>query len=333
MKRYRLYGLELLSSLPLTHGVPEAAPTSASSPDLTFELVGEGGAGQPPLPGEGPGEEPAYRSPERLATGEPILTASRAGARILLRYAGEAAFAVGERRIVGRPERPGADGLALVELRLLGPVLACWLERTGVLALHAAAATVDGRAVALLSGNQGGKSCLAATLATAGVPLLSDDVLAVEPVSSGGLLARPSYPQMRLWPEDARRFAGAAGLPFADLARAHPGFDKLRVPLGPGGLGSFDPEARPLAAVYVPERRSGAALAIEPLAPRAALVALLAGSFLPRLGEALGWSARRLDLLARLVRGVPVRRLVVPAGFEHLPRVRDALLADVAGLP
>lgn len=326
MRRYRLYGLELASSLPLSHAVPEVRP-SDSSPDLTFELL-DGEA----LPGEGDGDVPVYRSPERLPSGESILVASRAAGRILLRYRGEASFALERDRIVGRPERPGAEGRDLVELRLLGPVLACWLERSGLLALHAAAASVEARAVALLAGNHGGKSCLAATLATSGIPLLTDDVLAVEMCSPSGFLARPSYPQMRLWPGDAGRFAGAAGLSVEALPRAHPDFGKLRLPLGAGGLSRFDPEPRSLAVVYVPERRPGGDVTIRPLASREAVLALLAGSFLPRLSEALGWSARRLDLLAHLAREVPVRRLAYPDGFEHLARVRDALLADVVTL-
>lgn len=328
MKRYRLYGLDLASSLPLSFQVPEAAPPAGAPPDLTFDLLaphaslGAGGAG-----------EVVYRSSERLPDGESALTASRAGGRILLRYAGEASFVLEERRILGRPERPGDDGLALVELRLLGPVLACWLERAGLLALHAAAATVAGKAVALLAANHGGKSCLAATLAAAGRPLLTDDVLAVEPRSPAGFMARPSYPEMRLWPEDAERFTAGTGLTAATLPRAHPGFEKLRLPLGAGGLGRFDPVPRPLGAVYVPERHAaGSEVWIESLPARQALLTLLRASFLPRLTAALGWSARRLDALARLAEAVPVRRLVYPDGHEHLREAADALWRDAAAL-
>lgn len=331
MKRYRLYGLDLASSLPFASAVPEVPESEAGAPpDVTFELVRS--ATGAVLPVEASDEQVVYRSPERGAHGESVLVASRAGSWIALHYAGEATLGLDEDVVRGRPERPGADGLALVELRLLGPGLACWLERSGLLALHAAAVTVEGRAVALLSANHGGKSCLAATLVASGLPLLTDDVLALETAPSGGFLARPSYPQMRLWPPDAVRFAGSR-LSVPSLPRAHPDFDKVRVPVGAGGLGTFDLEPRPTAVVYLPERRAVAAPAVEPLPPRAALVAVLRRSFLPRLVEALGWGPRRLDLLARLVREVPVRRLVLPDGFEHLPRIRDALLEDVADLP
>ena len=322
MKRYRLYGLDLASELPLTHAVPEATPEG--EPDLVFELAPSSAR---LLPGEDDAAaEVVYRSAERRPDGAPVLTAARAGAVTVLRYAGEAVFTVGTRRIVARPEVPGREGLALVEVRLLGPVLAFWLERSGVAALHAAAVTVGGGAVALLATNRGGKSSLAAALVDAGHPLLTDDVLAVEPAPQDGFRARPAYPQMRFWPEDAAHRLGAetaAGLP-----RAHPGFEKLRVPVA-----CFDREPRPLARIYLPVLRppgEPGPVAIEPLSPREALVALLGGSFLPRLAEAMGWSERRLDLLGRLASAVPVRRVVVPHGLEHLPAAASRLAEDAA---
>jgi len=38
---------------------------------------------------------------------------------------------------------------------------------------------------------------------------------------------------------------------------------------------------------------------------------------------------QRLDFFARMVQQVPMRRLIYPAGYEHLPRVREAVPADV----
>ncbi len=321
MKRYRLYGLDLASELPFTHAVPEMS--ADGEPDLVLELAPSSAR---LLPGEDDAEaEVVYRSAERRPDGAPVLTATGAGAVTFLRYAGEAAFTVGERRIVARPEIPGPDGLALVEVRLLGPILAFWLERAGVVALHAAAVTIHGGAVALLASNRGGKSSLAAALVDAGHLLLTDDVLAVEP-SGEGFRARPSYPQMRFWPDDAARRLGSEAA--AGLARAHPGFDKIRVPVA-----RFDRQTRPLVRLYLPARRppgeSGPVL-IEPLTAREALLALVAGSFLPRLAEAMGWGGRRLDLLARLAAAVPARRIVLPHGLEHLPEVASRLAEDAA---
>lgn len=331
MKRYRPYGLDLASELALAHPVPELLSGPATGPpDLTFERISDG-----PLPGEDdPGIETIYRSTELRPDGEPVLSALSAGGagpgRItLLRYAGEASFSVSERRIVGRAEAPGADGRALLELRLVGPVLAFWLERSGTPTLHASAVAVGERAVAFLAGKEGGKSSLAAAFLDAGHRLLTDDVLAVRVPRAGDteFEALPASPQMRFRPEDAARRLGAARA--AGLPRAHPWAEKVRLPVE-----RFEPEPRPLARIHLLDRRVGGdrvtiePVSIEPVRGREAVLALVAGSFLPRLVAAMGWGPRRLDLLARLASEVPIRRVSFPGGLERLPEVVDRLAED-----
>ena len=48
--------------------------------------------------------------------------------------------------------------------------------------------------------------------------------------------------------------------------------------------------------------------------------------------EVIGLQPQRLDFFAQMVQQVPMRRLAYPSGFEHLPRVRDAILQDLEGL-
>jgi hypothetical protein len=55
---------------------------------------------------------------------------------------------------------------------------------------------------------------------------------------------------------------------------------------------------------------------------------LLHHSFIPHAVQALGWQRHRLPSFAQLLQTVPLRRLRYPSGFEHLPRVREAVLAD-----
>ena len=329
MKRYRLYGLDLVSDFPFSHPLPElAGEPAAGRAEVRFDLLPRGGV----LPGdEAPRARVVYRSPERAKGGESVLIATRAGERTLLRFAGVAEFSVARERIAARPEGSDDPRLpAVVELRLLGPVLAFRLESSGVAVLHASAVAVDGRAVAFLSANRGGKTTLATSLMAAGAKLLTDDVLPVQPPagSSGDFLALPGYPQVRAWPADAERLLAQEPEALRGLARVHPGHDKLRVPVGPDGLGRFEPSPRPLARIYLPERRNGGPVSIVPVPAREALIALVRHSFLPRLVEALGWAERRLELLARLVEAVPVSRLVYPGGAGRLEAVRRAVLAD-----
>ena len=80
-------------------------------------------------------------------------------------------------------------------MRLLGPVIAYWLERAALPVLHASAVAVGGEAAAFLAGSTGGKSSLAAALVAAGCPLLSDDLVAIEAVPHASFLGRSSYPR------------------------------------------------------------------------------------------------------------------------------------------
>ena len=312
----RIYGLNLASSVDLSHQLEPAC----GPPDIAVDVAG----GPPEMPGDPAGEAPCWESPERASDGRPVTRLTRRGPWWALDFHAVGTFFVGDRRIVAVPEA-GAPP-ELLELRLLGPVLSFWLELRGIVCLHASAVVADGRAVVFLAHHGGGKSSLAATLVEQGLPLLTDDVLPLETLPDGSLRARPGYPQMRFWPAEAERFAGAA----EELPRVLSSLDKRRVAVGPHGFGAFHGEPCPLAAVFLVERRDDAVGAeIEPVLPSQAVVALLAGSFLPRLAAGAGLQERRLDLLARLVEAVPVRRLVFPRGSGPVEPVVARVLAAV----
>ena len=217
----------------------------------------------------------------------------------------------------------------VVEVQLLGIVLACWLEWQGIPTLHASAVVVDDHAVAVLSTGGGGKSSSAVTLMQAGHPLLADDIVPVER-SGEACIGRPGYPQMRMWPEQAEHFLGH----YEDLEIVYPGYSKRRVPVEENGLGSFCAVSRPLARLYLPERRKvvdwGVRTEITPVPRREALMALIGHSFVPHLVEAMGLQSRRLGFFAEMISRVPVRRVIYPSGLDHLPRVRRAILNDLS---
>jgi hypothetical protein len=185
--------------------------------------------------------------------------------------------------------------------------------------------------VAFLSSNRGGKSTLAAALTKRGYPLLTDDVVSIE-YSLGTFLGRPSYPAMRMWPEEAQHFLGH----YADLELVHPMLSKRHISVGSGGFGTFYNTPRPLACIYLPERNGPADRRgdsqITPIPPRDAVLELVRHSFTPRAVEALGLQPTRLATFTRLVQGIPVRGLAYPSGFENLPSVLDAILQDLASL-
>lgn len=267
---------------------------------------------------------PVYSSSLRGPRGGPVLQVFEKDGAFLLSFPGVAVFSVGTDGISYSPAPP--ERRDLIEVRFLGTVLAFFLERSGVPVLHASAVDVDGRAVAFLGNNRGGKTGLAASFLRAGFSLLGDDLAPLD-AGSEPVMVRPGIPQMKAWPDLAHHLLGGIeGLP-----RVLETIEKRWIPVGPpAGFGSFCGEPRPLGSVYLPRREEASAqVRIEALRPRDAVVELLRTSFLARLVDALGWQPRRLDLLSRLAAATPVRRLVYPAGFEHLDRVRDAVLADL----
>lgn len=313
---FRLFGLTLSTDFAFANRL---AP-GAGSPDLTFTCVKES-----PLPGALEQAQPVYASPYRTKDGESQLYLYLSGDCAVMRFPGVADFYLWSDHIVCH--LPNPSYAYMVEIRLLGPVLSFWLEQHGIAALHASAVAINERAVAFLSSNKGGKSSLAAMLVKAGYPLLTDDILPVERCESI-FLGRPGYPTMRMWPDEAQYFLGY----YEKLELVHPELDKRRVPLGPGGLGNFCSTAQPLACLYLPERYNPqgqkASIEITPISPRNATVELVRHSFSARVVEAAGWASRRLEFFAHMARQVPMRRLVYPSGFERLPVVQDAILAD-----
>lgn len=268
--------------------------------------------------------QPLYRSPFRGKGGESLGLLYRDEAGEVLCFPGAGQFRIGSDRIDGFTP-PSEVGPA--EVRLLGPVLSYWLERQGLPTLHASAVAVEGQAVGFLSRQGGGKTGLAAALVRAGYPLLTDDVLPLEE-REGSFFARPGYPQMRMWPDEAAWFAER----WQELPRVHPEADKRWVPIGSmggAGFGDFLDATLPLACLYLPERRPAGPVEVHEISPRDALIELVRHSFAPRLVEAAGLQPFRFDFFARLVRSVPVRRLVYPSGFERLQKVVEY----VANLP
>jgi hypothetical protein len=317
---YNLYGLNLASDFAFATHLAEGD----GEPDLTFRLVDT-----PPATGWDEGTPAFASSPELDGVEESLVYAYRHGDYDVLRCTDIADYYLWQDRIVCHLLDPRHEYLA--EIHLLGPVFSLWLELRGMPALHASAIVVEERAIVFLGTNKGGKSTLAASLVQAGYPLLTDDVLPVDNLE-GTYVGRPSYPQMRMWPDQALHFLGG----YEDLGIVHPAYSKRRVPIGvEGEMGTFREEPVPLGCVYLPERRqpveSENGIEINDVPRTEALMALIGRSFLPHTVEALGLQPQRLRIFTSLLAQVPVRRFVYPEGYDRLPEVRRALLDDLAG--
>jgi hypothetical protein len=321
LPRYRLFGVTLETGF----SFETPLPSTDMAPDLAFTLERRDAAElvQPTVP-------PAFESPLRFEDGAPFLSLYRMGDEDLLRFPGVADFVLSGHQITCHLVD---DAYAhQVEVHLLGLVFAYWFERQGIPMLHASTVKIDDRAVGFMATNKGGKSSLAACLMQLGHPLLSDDLVGIES-SRKGILARPGFPSMRLWPDQASWFTDG----WKELPLAHHTVEKRRLPVGPQGFGTFRDESLPLACIYLPERRPAEGedlrVGFRTVPPREAVIELLRGSFTPRLVKGAGLAPQRLERLARLATTVPVRQLHYSEGVEFLPAVGARIIEDVRNGP
>jgi hypothetical protein len=318
--RYRLFGLTLESAFPFRTPLRETDRPA----DLRFACSRDRPSGRSP----GLGEQ-VHESAARLDSGAPLLTLRHGDGVDVIRYTEVADFYLADDRIDCHLLDPAYD--FMIEIHLLGLVLSYWQERRGVPVLHASAVAVDHAAAVFMATHGGGKSSLAATLVAGGHPLVSDDLVGMVR-SDDGWVARQGFASMRLWPDQAARFVDH----WETLPLAHPRHQKRLVPVGAGGFGTFLDRPVRIGAFYLPERReatsdvSDATIGLTRVPPREAVMELVRGSFLPGLVERGGLAASRLAVFGDLAARVPVVRLSYPDGFEHLPRVGDAVAADVA---
>ncbi len=320
---YDLFGLRLTTSFPFATHL-EIAP---GQPGIPFEIVSEA-----PLSWDPTTLEVAYRSPMLGEDGETILRIYRLGEVDVLSFTEVADFYLFPEKIIAYPVKVEEFvSSVLVEIRLLGAVMAYLLEKRGMPALHASAVVIGNSAVGFLGSNRGGKTSLAASFVENGSSLLTDDILAVEDTGNE-MMARSGYPQMRMWPPVAEHFLGPR---WSDLPTVHPDLSKRRVGVGSqlGGWGRFCTEPRPLRRLYLPQRLedqdADETIQIKALSPRNSVIELIRHSFLPTLTAGLGWEGRRLGLLSKVAEKLQVCRLTYPSGFQHLDRVRESVVADL----
>lgn len=212
---------------------------------------------------------------------------------------------------------------------LYGPVLGFVLRLRGIFSLHASAVAVGDRALALVGHAGAGKSTTAAAFARLGYPVLSDDVVALEP-GNGELLAIPSYPRIQLWPTSVGMLFGSErALPRLILeTRAWTEWDKRYLDLD-GDAFRYESRPLPLAAVYLLEERSDNPQApfVSEVSPREALISLVGHNYTVSLSNR-ELEAEEFESLALLVERVPVRRVVPSADPSRLEELCRVVLND-----
>ncbi len=315
---YQIFGLRIASDFPFANHILKTQGPA----NLVFRCLD-----QAPFDGEWQKSEPSFVSPYILADGRSILTIYQTKQFDVLHFSDVADFYCWADQIVCHVL--DEDYAYLVEIHFLGRVLAYWLEKMGGLMLHASAVSVDGRAVAFLAANHGGKSSLAAAMMQMGLPLLTDDILHIEG-QAAGFVAHAGYPQMRFWAEDVNRILDHA----PPTERIHPLIDKHRVPVGPAGFGQFHAAAQSMACFYLPQQRlpqdPDRSVRISAVPPTTAVIELLQRRFFEYRSGSKNEQSHRFQLVSQLVRQIPVRKISYPSGFSQMPRICRVILEDVA---
>jgi hypothetical protein len=206
---------------------------------------------------------------------------------------------------------------------LLGPIMGFVLLLRGCVSLHASAISIQNRVVAIVGSAGTGKSTTAAALAELGYSILAEDVVTLQDLGNR-FLVQPAYPCIRLWPSSVRALYGE----HAELPRLTPTWDKCYLDLTQEQY-QFQKSALPLAAIYVLGERQDnpSAPMIEQLAPTDALISLVGNTYASYLMDKQ-MRAREFELLGRLVKYVPVRRVVPHTNPALINRLCQTIVTD-----
>ena len=284
MHRYVFCGLGVESELAL----PLCASGGIPGGDIRFSL--QTSEREPPTESE-------WIHHWHFETGEVALSLGRGGDGFLLRFPDLADFSVGgEFDEIVCVADPGTSAVTIRQL-LLHQVLPRVLSQRGELMVHASAVTVSDEIIAFLGISGAGKTTIAQSLASEGLPLVADDCLRLAIAPDGEVSGYPSYPG----PASGR-------------------------PLGCEVMGSAPIQRLYFLDVQVDD---GDAPRIEGLSRRDGMMALTRSAFVMDFesGEALG---RVFETAARVATELEIFGLSYRREYALLPVVKAAVLGHAA---
>ncbi len=249
----------------------------------------------------------------RAPDGAVAATFHRRGEGYLVRFIDRADFSIElDAGLVPCWPVPGKSSAGAHDL-YLNQIVPMIRGHQGELVLHASGVAVDGAAAAFVAPTGRGKSTLAAAFASAGMPFLSDDGLALK-ADSGRYFASPNRPSFRLWSDsEAVVIRGEVSERGED--------EKSRVE---AGVLPFQDKPLPLRALYFLGPGESSRVSISRLPMREALAELINHSFFLD-AEDRERMKRHFEALARLAETVPCFALDFPREYARLPSVIAAV--------
>jgi hypothetical protein len=211
---------------------------------------------------------------------------------------------------------------------LLGPVFGFILRLRGFTALHASAAEINGYAVAFVGGGGAGKSTIVAALARAGHRILSDDIAVLEEASETFRI-KPSYPQIRLWPDSVSLLFGTKdALP--KLVPSSDWWNKCFLDLERDGF-YFQEDALPVRFTYILEPPSqNVQIARADVIPCIEALPRLVANTCVNYALSADMRRREFNALSRFVEKVIIKRLILGPSPECFERLGSFLEQDAS---
>jgi hypothetical protein len=294
--RYRVYGLELDSSIDVDGLQPV---DSSSEPDLTLRA----------------GSVSLLRDAIELEAAETRV--QRSGGTYLFEFADGTRFLIDERTITVSWSPPAT--VEDVATYLLGPILAFVVRLGGTLAIHASAFVIDDRAL-LVSGVAGaGKSTIAAAFLSRGMPMLTDDVAAIQWRGDVPWVL-PGYARLRLWDDSAEALYGSSDV----LALLTPTWTKRYV----DARDRFVLESKAICAIVALAPRHDEPTRVRRLSGHEAAMALLVRTAMTSLLDP-ALRERELDEVTRLAARVPVIEVTPHRDLRATDELIDVIAAAV----
>lgn len=223
-----------------------------------------------------------------------------------------------ERRIEIVGDRRLAEDEFLLTQPLFMPLLSPALRSWGILPLHACAVDWDGQAIVFPATSGSGKSTLALALLRGGFKLLSDDMPILQRQGDGGFRLLP-------FPERSRVLPNSLDF-FPELAEvrdwAEPSGTKLL--FDPSGIfgDCYAKESKPVVIV-LPKIAHAQESILRPVAPSAALTAIMGGMSFGSTGDSMG---SHLPTLVDFVASCRTYALDTGTDFDRLPALLRQLL-------
>lgn len=210
---------------------------------------------------------------------------------------------------------------------LLGPIMGFVMLLRGIVCLHASAVVIEDQAIALVGPAGSGKSTTAAAFSTRRYSILAEDVVTLDD-RNDHFLVRPAYPCIRLWPASVKALYGSED----HLPKLTRNWDKRYLDLTERPE-QFQQQSLKLAAIYLlaPRSDSPDAPLITTLEKSQGLMSLVANTYGSKLMDTQ-MRAREFDVLSRIVRQVPLRRVTPHTSTLRIPDLCDRILDDFSAI-